>query len=366
MAQPERTSRRSRGKSRHASEPLLLDGRTPLPLVVSPHPGERVTDVVTLTRWVAEHRELVERQLLEHGGILYRGFRFDSAEAFEKFAMAIAPKPMDYVGGETPRRHVAGWVYTSTEVHRALPILLHCEMSYLNRYPARVLLFCQTPATKGGQTPIADMRRVYQDLDPVVRQRFEEKGLRQIRNFPGRRNFLRLKTWQEVFQTDDRATVETLCRDQGAEFAWRPDGSLRLIRSYPASITHPWTGERVWFNQVNVFHASGSWELRRLNRKVMAALLAYVETRWQRTLAPEEYRSQCTFGDGSAIPRHDVLHVRQVLWDHAVVFDWQPGDVLLLDNLAVAHARLPYRGSRRVLALLAAPVLRASPSSGSR
>jgi alpha-ketoglutarate-dependent taurine dioxygenase len=31
----------------------------------------------------------------------------------------------------------------------------------------------------------------------------------------------------------------------------------------------------------------------------------------------------------------------------AVAFRWEPGDVVVVDNLAVAHARCPYRGARR-------------------
>lgn len=334
----------------------FLESGARLPLVVSPERDGDVADVAALTRWVAEHRQDVEEQVLDHGAILYRGFGFDSPEAFEAFSAALAPTSMDYVGGITPRRHVSGSVYTSTEAHRILPIPPHCEMSYLNRYPAKVLFFCHTPPTQGGQTPLVDMRRVYRALDPAVRRAFEERGIRQIRTLPKRRTLPELKTWQEMFQTDDRATVETLCRREGSEFAWKPNGSLGLIRRTSAVIVHPKTGEPVWFNQVNIFHDSWSWELRRVRRAVLAAVLAGLEAWRRRRNRPEDCPSHCTFGDGSAIPLDAVLHVRRVLWEHAAVFDWQQGDVLLIDNRAVGHARLPYGGPRRVLAMLVEPV----------
>jgi alpha-ketoglutarate-dependent taurine dioxygenase len=332
-----------------------LDPGARLPLVVSPEHADGAGDAAGLTRWAARHRPEVEALLGAHGAVLYRGFGFDSPAAFEAFASAIASMPMDYVGGVTPRQHVAGSVYTSTEAHRVLPIPPHCEMSYLARYPARVLFFCQTPPRRGGQTPLVDMRRVYRALDPAVRQAFAERGVRHVRTLHRRRTLLDPKTWPEMFGTEDRAAVEAHCRREGSEFEWRRGGALRLIRRTASTIAHPGTGERVWFNQVNVFHDSWSWELRRAGSPLLAAFAASLEARRRRQNRPEDGPSHCTFGDGSAIPLDDVLHVRRVLWEHVEVFDWQRGDVLLLDNRAVGHGRMPYGGPRRVLALLAEP-----------
>ena len=36
----------------------------------------------------------------------------------------------------------------------------------------------------------------------------------------------------------------------------------------------------------------------------------------------------------------------------AVCFSWQVDDVMMIDNVAVAHARRPYGGERRVYAAL--------------
>ena len=37
---------------------------------------------------------------------------------------------------------------------------------------------------------------------------------------------------------------------------------------------------------------------------------------------------------------------------HAVRFQWQPGDMITLDNMLVAHARDPYVGPRKIVVAL--------------
>jgi alpha-ketoglutarate-dependent taurine dioxygenase len=39
-----------------------------------------------------------------------------------------------------------------------------------------------------------------------------------------------------------------------------------------------------------------------------------------------------------------------------VLFPWQSGDVILLDNMLMAHGRTPFAGSRKVVAGMAQPM----------
>ena len=55
-----------------------------------------------------------------------------------------------------------------------------------------------------------------------------------------------------------------------------------------------------------------------------------------------------TFGDGTPIPDEDMDQVREAIWKNMVFFKWRRGDVLIIDNDAVAHGRMPYRGPRAV------------------
>ena len=57
-------------------------------------------------------------------------------------------------------------------------------------------------------------------------------------------------------------------------------------------------------------------------------------------------------GDGSEIEPAVLQHIRAVTWSCAVGFPWRNGDVLVVDNLLVQHARMSFTGSRRILAML--------------
>jgi hypothetical protein len=55
--------------------------------------------------------------------------------------------------------------------------------------------------------------------------------------------------------------------------------------------------------------------------------------------AGEPYSFHTRYGDGSEIPREVITYLRDMIWSHAVGFDWQEGDLLVIDNYSVMHGR---------------------------
>jgi alpha-ketoglutarate-dependent taurine dioxygenase len=308
------------------------EGGGPLPVVLQP-----AVEGVDLAAWLESHRERVETYLRERGGILFRGFDVGSLERFEQLVRSVSGELLEYTYRSTPRTQVSGNIYTSTEYPPDQHIPLHNEMSYTASWPMKIWFYCAEPAEQGGDTPIADSRRVYRRIDPAVRERFERRKVAYIRNYGERMDL----PWQDVFQTGDPAEVERFCREAGIEFEWREGGRLWTRQVCQAVAEHPRTGERVWFNQAHLFHVSS------LKPEVRDALLsAFGENGLPR---------HATFGDGSPIPLEDLGAIRAAFREEAVPVLWQRGDVVFLDNMLVAHGRSPFSGRRKILVGMAEP-----------
>ncbi|MFI7633172.1 TauD/TfdA family dioxygenase [Nonomuraea sp. NPDC049400] len=306
-------------------ESLVPDGS--LPLVI--RPSKRV-DLVT---WTEANRELLERRLHTHGAILFRDFGVREVAEFERFALALTPDLLNYVEGSSPRTMLAEKVYTSTEYPPEYPISLHNELSYAHKWPAKLFFFCQTAPRSGGETPIADCRRVLRMLPQDLVSRFTRSGVRYLRNLrdadgPG-------LAWSTVFETRDKDFVERYCAEGGIDFQWHADGSLQTSQVRPAVIRHPVTGEPVWFNQADQWHPSN------LGEELSAALNSVADA--------AELPINAAFGDGSPIDVRDLGLVRRTIRTAMVRFAWKEGDILLIDNMLVAHGRMPFTGPRRVL-----------------
>ena len=102
---------------------------------------------------------------------------------------------------------VRGNVYTSTDYPPDQTIFFHSELAYSKSWPMNLFFFCQRPADEGGETPIADTRRILRRIDPEIRQRFRTRKVRYVRNYGEGLGL----DWRTVFATDDRAEVEAFC-----------------------------------------------------------------------------------------------------------------------------------------------------------
>lgn len=94
--------------------------------------------------------------------------------------------------------------------------------------------------------------------------------------------------------------------DGSAEFVYGP---LNPIRNFE--------GKRVWFNPISKYSTSD--------------------------------KDITTFGDGSSFPEESFEVYKRITEENNVDIKWEKGDVLLLDNLSVQHARRPGKPPRVIL-----------------
>lgn len=284
--------------------------------------------------WLAQSAPALLATLRRSGAVLLRGFGWHTADEFRAAAALLSPQLLGYAGGTSPRSRVAEGVYTSTEYPRHLEIPLHNEMSYSAQWPQLLFFFCAVAPGQGGETPIADSRRILARMPAGIAEEFDHRGLLYVRNLASAKSSY--NAWTKAFETDDPAVVEAWCRDRDIALHWQPDGGLRIEERRPALRTHPLTGETVWFNQVHLWHASNTPAASNVSARIEAGLpmAAY-------------------YGDGGRIANETLASVREVMNAQRRLFRWQAGDLLLVDNLLAAHGRMPFEGSRQILVAMA-------------
>jgi hypothetical protein len=59
------------------------------------------------------------------------------------------------------------------------------------------------------------------------------------------------------------------------------------------------------------------------------------------------------FGDGTPIPDEVVVRIGDLYEELCVEPPWEAGDMIVLDNMLVAHARRPFSGERKILVAMA-------------
>jgi len=287
--------------------------------------------------WAAANREFIEAQLLRHGGILFRGLKLGGVAEFEEFIRTVAGELVDYSYQSTPRHRVNGNIYTSTEYPANQSIPLHNEMAYTHSWPMKIAFYCLITAAEGGETPIADSRKVFAGIEPKIKESFMQRQIMYVRNY---REEIDLP-WTTVFQTPSKAVVEAYCRQAGIEFQWLDNNHLRTRQVCEAVRKHPLTGEMVWFNQAHLFHVSN------LPPKVRESLAVIYKE--------EDYPRNAYYGDGTPIEDAVLDHIREAYQHEEISFAWHEGDVLLLDNMLTAHGRRPFTGLRQVVVGMAQP-----------
>lgn len=279
--------------------------------------------------WAEANRDKVEEWLRAHGGILFRGFDLPTPGAFESFCQALCPELYGQYG-DLPKKEGGQKIYKSTPYPKDRMILFHNESAHQHRWPRRQWFYCEVPAPVGGATPIVDSREVYQALPSWLQAKLRARQLMYVRNFTRDIDV----SWQHFFRTEDPLEVERVCRESQIEFEWRGPHELHTRQVCPAVILHPLTGEASFFNQVQLYHPAF------LDADIREQFLQGGEDALPR---------QVYYGDGSALEEEAIEAINAAYDRCAVRFDWQQGDVVMLDNMLAAHARDPFDGERKIV-----------------
>lgn len=321
-------------RSRDTKRALVRITPDGLPAVV-----EAAVAGLDLLTWLAGARDTVQELALTAGAVLLRGFEPAGVAGFRAAMDHLCGAVLDYGERSSPRTEITEGVYTSTEHPADQPIVLHNEQSYTRNWPMRIAFYCDVAPGDRGRTPLADSRRVLARLSSATVAGFAREGVRYVRNYlPG----ISL-SWQEAFQTAQRSDVERYCAAEDIRAEWIGADQLRTYQVRPAIHHHPQTGERTWFNHALFFNVS--------------SLPAEVSSALREALDEADLPYHTYYGDGGPIDPVTIEEVRAAYAAETTAFDWRQGDLLLVENMLVAHGREPFTGPRRILAAMGDPFL---------
>lgn len=120
-----------------------------------------------------------------------------------------------------------------------------------------------------------------------------------------------------------------------------PEGTpeLRTRQTCQATLVHPVSGESVWFNQAHLFHISS------LDKELRLSLIE--------ELGEENIPRNASYGNGDPFEPEILEHIRNVYEKEKMKFKWHKGDIMILDNILMAHGRETYKGERKVAVAMA-------------
>lgn len=299
-----------------------------LPLLVTP-----AQQGINLVEWMNANKQQFEADLLKYGGVLLRGFDVRSAADFNTFMKCFNTDPLPYMFRSSPREELDKSIrniYLSTSYPNERSIFMHNESSYSRVWGQKIVFCCIQPAEEGGETPLADSRRVLKDISPELVDKFRVKGVKYRRNLMPDLGM----PWQEVFQTNDISVAQDICRKNNITYTFIDENALVLEWVKPAVYKHPVSGEETWFNHVFFFNKYSRYEELGLSHD---------------DFLPEKYLTSDTFfGDGTGISYEEYAEIKKAYQQNLVVFPYQKGDIIFLDNMLAAHGRNPYKGARTI------------------
>jgi alpha-ketoglutarate-dependent taurine dioxygenase len=308
-----------------------MSGTQELPIV-------RVDTTGDAPGWAAENRDALRAAVADRGSVRVRGLELrdasDAGAVFERLAGELMTEREAFAA----REGYSHGVYSSASWPQNQPMCMHHELSYTLEFPGLMMFACLGAPSEGGATGVADSEAVLAALPADLVERFEREGWLLTRSYNDEIG----ASVAEAFGTDDREAVESYCRANAIEFEWQPDGGLRTRQRRSAVVHHPRTGRRCWFNQIAFL---SEWTMAPEVREFLVDMYG-----------ADGLPFNTRFGGGDPIGE-DVVELLNEVYEASTVREpWQAGDLVLVDNIRMAHSREPFEGPREVLVGMADPV----------
>lgn len=345
-------------KSRFLSEAECTFETKRFPIVLSPslnQPFDAILDEISARR--TELLEILHR----NGAILLRNCNIENIRDFHRVLEVIEVLPAgnhEYYG-EVIRNKIGSHGREVTLVGDDDVVIPHTEAYYWYRQPKYISFYCEQSDCEAGETPLFDcagiMKSIPSDLlgklkgAKVLMQYIyaSESRTRASRQYPT----VQLKnTWQRIFETRDKKEVERELDRDDVEFCWMNNDEL-LVKVVTDLISkHPATGQLCFRGVRYPSRSNHEYMLKefikpRLGDRTYGTLAALLFK--FRSSDPRRYFWTDSIVD-MELSKREENDLTEAYFKNCSIFRWKTGDMILIDNLKMAHARLNVDAHRKI------------------
>ncbi len=322
-----------------------------------------------LHSFLAERSNHIMEKLAVHGAVLFRAFRIDSEPVFERAVLSInGMRAMDcYFMPEPGRTIVEGTksVFNTNSLFKTGGswgmTAIHTENYSSPDVPRFISFLCVKPSWIGGETGLVDMAQVYSELDDALKAKLEAKAC-CVRHIP-------VQSIVNRYQVSADA-VRRICEQYGMPIVQSSGDEAQVLLCKPNVFDHPVTripaltanlhfevkGLPAELNTIFRRRYTGwKWALHRFvwNHPGFARFIT--NSRKPPRKRPAS-RPDPQAKVGSIFSGEDAKNLARIIEKHFHAHGWRAGDILVVDNLQIAHTGLPGLGPRLLRVLLTNPM----------
>ena len=265
-----------------------------------------------------------------YGAVLLRDW-CSSPDNFDEFCTSFQLQKYRYLEGAAPRTKVSKNVFTANESPADQLIPFHHELAQTKHPPKYLFFFCDQPPEKNGRTLLLRSDEFYDYICnrmPSFAEKLKQ-GIQYTRVMPyvtdtkspiGR-------SWKDTFLCETYEEAEDKMLESNMSWRWLNNGDLRVTTDkLPAIRYNADTRRKTFHNSIIAVYEGWNDDRNRACNSI-------------------------SFADGTPIEEKDIAQLQQYAKAHQIEFDWKKGDVLLVDNDNMMHAResFPKTSARRIL-----------------
>ena len=248
-------------------------------------------------------------------------------------------KRYNYIGGSAPRKNIEvkqgdKIIFTANEAPNDAIIPFHHELAQSSNPPDYIAFYCKMKSESGGQTPLLDSNLVYRFVHENFKNielKLKTLGVRYTRILPEQDDLTSPlgRSWKNTYNVNDKKSLESvLSVKDGLTYQWLDNDNISITSEIlPAIFYNQEVKNYVFFN--SIIAAFNGWQDTRNNRF-----------------------NSITYGNGEKIDTEFLDSLTEFAKNNSLIWDWNPGDIIWIDNRQAMHSRLPYYGTRKIYASL--------------